>query len=242
MSWTAVTNTSKYRVEYREALILDWTVDDDTLTGTTHTVDGLYCETNYRFRVSAYGNGTTHAAAWSDPSDVTSATTGECVYPDFSESSYAFQVMEDAALETVVGTVSATDSSGNAVTYEIRAGNEDGLFAIGDGSGEVTVAADLSGKAGATVTLTVVAWNDVGGGRKAPVEVTITQSCDSGIAVPNPSTDADLVADCKTLLGLQSALEGTATLIDELVEPRRARESGHPSPAPPLWIPARGQE
>ena len=179
LSWTAVTNTSKYRVEYREALILDWTVDGDTLTGTTHTVDGLYCETNYRFRVSAYGNGTTHAAAWSDPSDVTSATTGECVYPDFSESSYAFQVMEDAALETVVGTVSATDSSGNAVTYEIRAGNEDGLFAIGETNGEVTVAADLSGKAGATVTLTVVAWNDVGGGRKAPVEVAITESCDS---------------------------------------------------------------
>ena len=176
LSWTAVTNTSKYRVEYREALILDWTVDGDTLTGTTHTVDGLYCETKYRFRVSAYGNGTTHAAAWSDPSGVMSATTGACVYPEFGESSYAFQVMEDAALGTVVGTVSATDSGGNAVTYEIRAGNEDGLFAIGDGSGEVTVAADLSGQAGTIVTLTVAAWNDVGGGRTAPVEVAITES------------------------------------------------------------------
>ena len=50
---------------------------------------------------------------------------------------------------------------------------------MGDGSGEITVAADLSGQAGTTVTLTVVAWNDVGGGRKAPVEVTVTESCDS---------------------------------------------------------------
>ena len=176
LSWGAVTNTSKYRVEYREALIFDWTVDDDTLTGTTHTVDGLYCETKYRFRVSAYGNGTTHAAAWSDPSGVMSATTGACVYPDFGESSYAFRVVEDAALETVVGTVAATDDGGGSVTYEIRAGNEDGLFAIGDGSGEVTVAADLSGQAGTIVTLTVAAWNDVGGGRTAPVEVTVTPS------------------------------------------------------------------
>ena len=34
---------------------------------------------------------------------------------------------------TVVGTVAATDDGGNAcLTYDIRAGNEDGLFAIGD--------------------------------------------------------------------------------------------------------------
>ena len=53
LSWTAVANTSKYRVEYRTKRASDWTVDDDTLTGTTHTVDGLYCGTDYRLRVSA---------------------------------------------------------------------------------------------------------------------------------------------------------------------------------------------
>ena len=180
LSWTAVTNTSKYRVEYREALILDWTVDGDTLTGTTHTVDGLYCETNYRFRVSAYGNGTTHAAAWSDPSDVVSVTMGTCVYPEFGASSYSFKVIGDAAPATSVGTVSATDSGGGSLEYEILAGNEDGLFAIGDSSGEITVAAGLTGRTGTTVTLTVVAWSVRGGGRKATVDVAITETCDSG--------------------------------------------------------------
>ena len=139
-------------------------------------MDGLYCKGEYRFRVSAYGDGTTYAAAWSDPSVVVSVKTGACVYPEFGASSYSFKVIGDAAPATSVGTVSATDAGGGSLEYEILAGNEDGLFAIGDSSGEITVAAGLSGKAGTTVTLTVAAWNDVGGGRTAPVEVTVTPS------------------------------------------------------------------
>ena len=179
LSWTAVANITRYRVEYRHRLSSEWTVDDDTLTGTTHTVDGLYCEGEYRFRVRAYGNGTTYAAAWSDPSDVASATTAECVFPDYSVTTYEFRVMEDAALDAVVGTVTATDASGSVLEYEIREGNEDGLFAIGESNGEVTVAADLSGKAGTTETLTVVARNAIGAWRSVPVEVAITETCDS---------------------------------------------------------------
>ena len=37
-------------------------------------------------------------------------------------------------------------------------------------------------------------------------------SCSSGTAVPVPANNPGLVADCKTLLGLKSALAGTATL------------------------------
>ena len=129
LSWTAVANTTKYRVEYRHRLSSDWTVDDDTLTGATHTVDGLYCEGEYRFQVRAYGNGTTNASAWSDPSEIAYATTGECVFPEYGVTSYTFRVMEDAALDAVVGTVTATDSGGSALEYAIKAGNEDGLFA-----------------------------------------------------------------------------------------------------------------
>ena len=40
----------------------------------------------------------------------------------------------------------------------------------------------------------------------------MAKSCSSGAAVPNPSTNASLVADCKTLLGLQDTLAGTVTL------------------------------
>ena len=64
LSWDAVASTTKYRVEYRSAASTEWTVDDETLTGTTHTVDQLACNTAYEFRVSAYGDGATYAASW----------------------------------------------------------------------------------------------------------------------------------------------------------------------------------
>ena len=54
--------------------------DDDTITGTTHTVDGLTCESEYRFLVSAYASGTEYAEAWSDAAWL-SETTGECTGP-----------------------------------------------------------------------------------------------------------------------------------------------------------------
>ena len=72
LSWTAVVNTVTYRVEYMGSGAPEWTVDDDTITGTSHTIKQLHCG-NYKFRVSAYGDGRTYAAAWSDPSDVASA-------------------------------------------------------------------------------------------------------------------------------------------------------------------------
>ncbi len=43
-SWDAVSNTSNHRVEYRLKGSDDWTVDDDTLTTTAHTIDWLTCD------------------------------------------------------------------------------------------------------------------------------------------------------------------------------------------------------
>ena len=63
LGWGAVSNTGKYRVEYRLRGVGDWVTSDDTLTVTSHTVDDLTCESDYQFRVSAYGSGTTYAAA-----------------------------------------------------------------------------------------------------------------------------------------------------------------------------------
>ena len=78
LSWDAVSNTSGYRVEYLSATSTDWTVDIDNATSTTHTVDGLSCGSDYRFRVSAYGSGTTYATAWSNPSNLLSVSTARC--------------------------------------------------------------------------------------------------------------------------------------------------------------------
>ena len=82
LSWDAVTNVSKYRVEYRLRPSSDWTTDSDTLTTTSHTVDELEeCGSTHLFRVSAYGSGTVNAAAWSEPSAILAVETGECVSP-----------------------------------------------------------------------------------------------------------------------------------------------------------------
>ncbi len=212
LSWGAVADAGTYRVEHRPEGPGPWTVDDDTLTTTSHTVDGLFCGTDYQFRVSAYGSGTTYVGAWSEPSAPFTASTGACVPPVFAQTSYSFNVMKDAALDAVVGSVSATDDSGEPVSYAITAGNEDGLVVIDEGTGAITVAADLSGEAGTTATLTVAARDAVGGEATVPVTVAVTETCDSGAAVANPGRNPGLVSDCKTLLGLQVALPGTGGL------------------------------
>ena len=75
--------------------------------------------------------------------------------PEFSTSTYAFSVAENAATSTLVGTVLATDPDGDSVTYTITAGNEGGVFAIATSTGALTVAGALDRDTAATHTLTV---------------------------------------------------------------------------------------
>ena len=163
LSWDAVGDASRYRVEYREAGRSEWITDDETLTVTTHTVDGLSCGTGYQFRMSAYGSGTTYAAAWGEGSGVIEATTAECVPPEFGAESYSFTIGQNAPVGTAVGTVKATDASGGTVEYAITAGNEDGAFAIGEATGELTLAGALNRDATPTYALTVEAVSSNGG-------------------------------------------------------------------------------
>ena len=176
LSWTAVANASKYRVEYRDAYYKRWTVDDETITGTTHTVSGLSCRSGYQFRVMAYGDGTTYAAAWSGPSSSLTALTGTCTPPVFDAASYNFDVMEDAAEDAAVGSVSATDDSGAPVAYSITAGDEDGKFTIDEDSGAITVAGDLSSFVGTSFTLTVEAADTSGGSATVTVIVRVIKT------------------------------------------------------------------
>ena len=177
LSWTAVSNAGKYRVEYRLRYSDDWVLDDDTLIGVSHTVDGLTCRDDYLFRVSAYGNGAVHAAAWSDPSDSVSVTTGECVPPTFGAASYSFSLAGDADLGAVVGSVSATGSlTDDTVTYSITAGDEGGKFAIDDSTGQITVAGDLNSSVGTSFTLTVEASDTSGGSATETLTVRVTKT------------------------------------------------------------------
>ena len=128
LNWDPVSNTSKYRLEYRGPEETDWAVASDTLTVTTHTMSDLTCGAPYRYRVSAYGSGTTYAAEWSKTSEALGAPTAECVTP-------VFDVRARAVVGATVATVSATDPNGDTVTYNITAGNGAGKFAIGRSTG-----------------------------------------------------------------------------------------------------------
>ena len=83
LTWDALTGAAKYRVENRPGDSGAWTEHDDDIGGTSHTVDGLSCGTSHQFRVTAYGNGTTYAAAWGTASAVLTASTSAsgCTLP-----------------------------------------------------------------------------------------------------------------------------------------------------------------
>ena len=155
VSWDTVPNTSKYQVEYYNEWLSDWIVDDDTITGATHTVDGLHCERKHWFQVRAYGSGTTYAAAWSEPSTFLPETTADCTLPEFDQESYTYDIAESTTVGTVITTLSSTDHGGDTPSYSILAGNEYGHFAIGSSSGVITLEAALDSATTSSYTLTV---------------------------------------------------------------------------------------
>ena len=213
LTWDTVSNAAKYRVEYRQAYASsDWVTDDDTITGTSHTVEGLACESGYAFRVSAYGDGTTYAAQWSRPSAMVGSYTTACLSPVFHEGSYAFTLSETAAVEDAVGAVSAVDPNGDTVTYSITGGNEGGKFAIDGSTGQITVAGGLSHFEAPTHLLTVQASDGGGATATTEVTVTVTSVCRNGTVVPGPDGNPGLVADCIILYGVREALAGSVSL------------------------------
>ena len=172
--WDALTNANTYQVEVWESEGRRWRVDADAVTGTTHSITDLNCETAYDVRVRAHGSGTGYAAAWGLPSAPLTATTGACTPPVFDPASYEFSVVENVEVGTPVGTVAATDDGGAPVTYAISEGNDDGTFAIDATSGAITVAGALDRETTASYMLTVGATDPVGGIGTAPVTITVT--------------------------------------------------------------------
>ena len=146
ITWDAVSGADKYEPQYQTVTGDEWTALPETEEiSTTYTPGGgLACGTVYRFRVRAYG-GIMHSAEWVTPSGEVTHTTEACnEAPGFNTDSYAFTVDEDAALDFVVGTVSAPDTDeGDMVSYSITTGNEDGKFAIAESTGVITIAATL---------------------------------------------------------------------------------------------------
>ena len=178
LTWPAIANAGTYRLEHRLATADAWTTASDAITATEYSVSGLPCGTAHEFRLSAKGSGTVYAAAWSDPWEVAETTT-PCVTPVFDETSYAFTVSEDAAVGAGIGVVSATDPNGDAVSYSITSGNEDGTFVVSGVTSErsentLIVAKSLDFDTTPSYTLTVEARDR--SGNASSVTVTVTEA------------------------------------------------------------------
>ena len=181
LRWTAVANAAKYRVEYRNPYMVKpaWTVHDDTITTTSHTVDGLLCEKDYELRVSAYGDGTALAASWGETSQVLKRIIGSCTPPTFGAESYSFTVPDDAPKGTAVGTITATDAS-LPVEFDIIWSDayypyQRHLFILDEDTGVFYVDQDLSDETGLSLTLRIRVWDAVGGEATAEVTIAVTE-------------------------------------------------------------------
>ena len=179
ISWSAVTGAGRYRAQHRTGGSAGTWTSLDATTGTSRTFSpegGPPCGTTYDFRVQAQGDGETHVVAWGAASEPVSHTTGACNRaPAFGSATYDFSVSEDAATDTAVGTVSATDpDDGDTVTYSITAGNGEGKFSIGASGGSITVAGSLDYETTLSYTLTVQAIDGHSGAATATVNISLT--------------------------------------------------------------------
>ena len=93
--------------------------------------------------------------------------------PAFDQDTYTFSVAEDAAQYASVGTVSATDPGGEAVTYRITSGAA-GKFDIDANAGIIVVRSGLDYESAPTYTLTVEARNPDDRTGTATVTINVT--------------------------------------------------------------------
>ena len=204
LSWTAVTGAAKYEAQHRTgAADSQWTALPETagLSAAYAPEGGPECSAEYQFRVRAYGDGDAYTEMWGVESGVETVETATCD-PEFGQDPYAFEVAENAAVGDPVGTVSATDPDEDTLTYSITAGNTGNAFAIGGGTGAITVAGALDHETAPSYTLTVEASDGQGGEDTATVTVTV-----SDVAEDAPPAPTGLTA---TLAGGTFSLSWTA--------------------------------
>ena len=176
VTWDALGGAALYEVEHRTAgggQSYATTTPDTMLMISPE--GGPACGTTYEFKVRAYGDGTLLAAEWGEYSEPATVMTDACNRaPEFG-GPYSFPIAEDAATSTLVGTVSARDPDvGDEVRYAIAAGDGDSRFAIGESSGEITVAGELDHEAVPSYMLTVEATDGRGGTATTTVAITVT--------------------------------------------------------------------
>ena len=217
IEWDRVTGAGFYEVQLAEGSAGAWEVIATTTATTTafRPEGGTACGTTYRFRVRAYGAGETHVAGWGTASSEERVTTEACNRaPAFATSTHRFDIIENAATSTLVGTVSATDpDEADTLSYRIVSGEGDGWFAMGTSTGRITMTGALSRGSGAFHPLVVEADDGRGGTTSAEVHISLLlPECSNGTVVPRPADNRVLVRDCSLLLAMRDTLAGDVSL------------------------------
>ena len=134
--------------------------------------------------------------------------------PVFDPTSVTFAVDENATTGTAVGTVTATDPDGEAVTYSVSVGgadvtafNED--FSLGSSSGAITVktGATIDHESKASYAVTITATDIVGITATAGVTINVTDVDEAGAV----ALTADTPAVGKPLTAILSDPDGGVT-------------------------------
>lgn len=125
--------------------------------------------------------------------------------PDFvnetsgnDDDNYAFEVNEDDAVGTAVGTVSAQDPDNDPLTYTITSGNAAGLFALDAATGAITLAQSPGDVEVGDYSLQVLVDDGEGGTDSATVSISVNNINDapvtasSAISVNEDSTNNSL--------------------------------------------------
>ena len=217
ISWTGSNLAARYQAEYRiEGDAAGWTPLPETTTeSVTYTPDQEPgCGKLYQFQVRAYGDGVTVTADWGDYSQLVSVPTEACnLEPGFVQESYSFTLAETAAINTAVGSVSATDGdTDDTLEFSITTGNTGNAFSVNDSSGAVTVTGALNYLTLPSYTLTLSVSDGNGGIDTVTVTITLESACSNGVVVSNPQDKPGLVADCVILYGVRHALAGAGRL------------------------------
>ena len=186
LSWDAVDGAAQYEMQYTtdsaDAETVTWTaLVAVTSTTQTYTPSTPACGDTYRFRVRAYGDGETYAEVWGAESAAT-AFAANCP-PTFANAPYTFEVAEDAAMDAVVGTVTAMDPNvGDTVAYGFIGGSGRSLFTLHQNTGVITVAVAgvLDYETTTSYRLRVVAIDPHGQAATTTVEITVTDVVGEG--------------------------------------------------------------
>ena len=141
VTWSAVAGASGYHIQHRLQGDRRWKVLADSLSGTTYTASGLWCDRAHEFQVGAYGDGSTYnskAGSWSSIATVTIAVCAAQA-PVFRGGPYAFDVSIAGLEGDAVGATLAYDLNADPITDSITAGYQAQKFDIDGGTGEVTL-------------------------------------------------------------------------------------------------------